>query len=350
MEDIKILGVDLAKNVFQLCGLSHGGKKVLERRVKRTELLAAILQSQAELVAMEACASSHHWAREILKQGMKVNLIAPQNVKPFVRRQKTDARDAEAIAVAALQDHIPRVTVKSIEQQDLQNFHRIRSRLVRQRTALINEMRGLMAEQGIIGAGGRLRFEKWFRQVRAKDLAEQILSAELFTCLEDMWQEYGAICERIERYEKRIQNFSRQSEACQRLLKIEGVGVLTASAIVAAVGTRAEGFRDAKHFSSWLGLTPRQHSSGNKELTLGISKRGDRYIRELLIHGARNVVRWSQVDGRREATQKHPRKRWILKKLGECKHHNKITVAYARKNARVIWKLLSSGENYQYAA
>jgi transposase len=336
---VKTIGLDIAKHVFQVHGADASGKVVLKKRLRREQVTDFFGSVARCVVAMEATRGAHYWARVIGSFGHEVRLIAPQFVKPYVRGQKNDMQDAAAICEAASRPEMRFVPQKSISQQDMQMLHRIRSRLVGNRTQLGNQIRGLLAEYGII-------VPLHLHQLRRKliELASEPHSQltpfaqELFASL---YAELCSIDERITAIERRIQQTFHREEACQKIAEVEGVGPVIATAIVAAIAD-GKAFRNGRQLAAWLGLVPRQHSSGDKQRLLGISKRGDPYLRMLLIHGARSVVY-------RCVTKTDSRSRWIADKqrrLGTTK----ACVAVANKNARIIWALLAKDEPYRRAA
>ena len=337
MFKITTIGVDLAKNVFQVHGEDDRGRCILRKKLPRTRFLEFFANLEPCLIGMESCGSSHHWARELASLGHEVRLIAPQYVKPYVKRGKTDAADAEAICEAVRRPSMRFVAVKSKDQQAVLLLHRGRDLLVRQRTMLINAFRGHLAEFGIVAGTGLYNVNKLATVVtdldddRLPDVARQVL-LELLDHLRDTTS-------RIDELEKRLKAWHRSSEESQRLATIPGVGPITASALIATVGS-AETFRSGRQFAAWLGLTPLEHSTGGKPRPGRISKRGDSYLRRLLIHGARTVVRH-----RKTKAGTHP-KPWIDGLL-KRRPVNVATVALANKNARTVWALLARGESYQ---
>ncbi|VVE47487.1 IS110 family transposase [Pandoraea soli] len=335
---ISFLGIDVAKNVFQLHGVDASGKITLRRRVARSQLMEVILRLTPCTIGMEACGSAHHWAREFAKLGHAVRLISPQFVKPFVKGNKTDSNDAEAICEALQRPSMRFVPVKSIEQQDVQSLHRARSRLVNNRTGLVSQMRGILAERGIVFAQSITRARREIPTIVA-DTSNALtpLAREMLSDLIDQLRELDG---RIAGFDKRIDAVFKASETCQRIAKIEGVGPKTATAIVAAVSDPKD-FKNGRHFSAWLGLVPRQCSSGDKTRLQGISKRGDRHLRTLLIHGARAVLRTAPT----KQDRKHA---WALA-LQERRGANRAIVAMANKMARTIWAVLASGQPYHPA-
>jgi transposase len=339
MKRISIMGIDLAKAVFQLHGTDAQGKMVFQKKLRRSELKEFIVKLSPCLIGMEACGGSHYWAREFEKMGHTVRLISPQFVKPYVKSNKNDAADAEAIAEALSRPSMRFVPIKPIANQDIQCLHRIRARLVRNRTALSNEIRGFLCEYGIV-------LPKSVRQLRMQvPLILEDATNELSSMARDLFagllEELKNVEDQITKYDRKIGEIYKKHEVCQRIGKIEGVGPITATAILAAVSD-AQVFKNGRQFSAWLGLVPKQHSSGGKTTLLGISKRGDRYLRSLLIHGARTVVTYAK-------RKKDDRSRWITEKE-KTRGFNKACVAVANKNARIIWALIAHGTEYRKAA
>jgi transposase len=339
MQQVATLGIDAAKNLFQLHGVDAHGKIVLKKRLVRHKVLAFVAGLAPCLIGLEASGSAHYWARELTKLGHTVQLISPQFVKPYVKGNKNDPNDAEAICEAVGRPHMRFVPIKSVDQQDMQALHRIRERQIKARTALVNQIRGLLAESGVV-------MPKGVAQVRQKlpfilEDAENGLTMLAREWLQALAAELPALDQRIQETNTRIQRVFENHEACQRLAQLEGVGPLTATALVAAVG-EATTFKNGREFAAWLGLVPRQHSTGGKPLLLGISKRGDRYLRTLLIHGARATVH-------RARRKTDVRSRWIVS-LEQRRGKNIAVVAIANKNARIAWALLTSEAEYRKAA
>lgn len=347
---IDVLGIDIAKNVFQLHGVNRHGRVALKRRVMRDQLLTVLTHIEPCTVAIEACTGAFDWARKFEALGHRVKIISPQYVKPFVRRQKTDGNDAEAICTAAGQPHIPLVPPKSIEQQDIQALHRARQRLVNHRTAVVSQLRGLLLDRGFAIGKSITRARRAVPEILA-DLHNALtpLAREAMHELYDLLRDLDR---RIAVFDKKIEQVFRASPACQRIAVIKGVGPKTATAIVAAVGDGKE-FKNGRHFAAWVGLVPRQHSSGDRTMLMGISKRGNQHLRTLLVHGARAVVRTA-----RHRTD--PANRWV-NQLRERRGYNRATVAVANTEraraigssglakARVIWAVLHTGEPYRAA-
>jgi transposase len=333
------LGIDLAKQVFQLHGVDAHGHVVMQKRVSRSKLRDTIAQLPACVIGMEACGSAQYWARELQQLGHTVKLISPQFVKPYVKGNKNDSRDAEAICEAVSRPHMRFVPLKTVESQDIQAIHRMRSRLIKERTALVNQIRGLLAERGIVIAQGITRLRKQL-SVIVEDLENELtpLSREV---MRELYEELVALDERVTRADALVQRVFTQSAPCQKLAQIEGVGPVVATALVAAVGNAQE-FANGRHLAAWLGLVPRQCSTGGKERLLGMSKRGDRYLRTLLIHGARATVHWAR-------RKTDARSRWI-RSVEQRRGKNIAAVAIANKNARIAWVLLTRDAEYRKAA
>jgi transposase len=336
---LKRIGVDLAKNVFQVHGVDSHEQVKLRKQVKRRDMLNFFRRIEPCVVAMEACGGSHYWAQELGKMGHEVRLIAPQFVKPYVKSGKNDANDAEAICEAASRPAMRYVRVKAPAQQAGQALHRVRSRLIGARTALVNEIRGLLSEFGIIGP---VKGVAACRRLLADVLedAENGLPGVMRELLAQLLEELGQKDAHIARLDAQIKCQCAQDARIRRLMEIEGVGLISASAMVAAVGD-ARQFKSGRDLAAWLGLVPNQHSSGGKERLGSISKRGDAYLRTLLIHGARSAVNVCR--------EKTDRKSQWIKGLVMRRNKNIATVALANKNARTIWVLLSRGEDYRTA-
>jgi transposase len=335
---ITTIGIDIAKTVFHLYAVNKMGRYVKKKQLKRHQLLQYLAQITPCKIAMEACGSANYWAREMKALGHEVKLIAPQYVKPYVKGNKNDYNDAEAIAEAAQRPRMRFVPIKSVEQQDVQNMHRQRERIKKARTALVNQIRGLLAEYGII-------INKGVAAVRAglPDILEDaqnsltMRSRELFA---DLYEELRLLDDRFKASEKQIETSNQGNEVCQRLDEILGIGPITASAVYAAAGDGKD-FVNGRHFSAWIGLVPGQHSTGGKPTLLGISKRGNTYLRTLFIHGARAVLRHS-------ATKTDCFSLWAQALL-ERRGHNKACVAVANKMARMAWVIMARGEAYRPA-
>ena len=334
-QTMTVLGIDLAKRVFHLVGMNETGHVVLKKRLTREALLPFIAQLPPVLIGLEACGGAHYWARRFQAHGHTVKLIAPQFVKPYVKSHKNDPADAEAICEAVTRPTMRFVPIKERDQQDLQALHRARERVVKARTALVNEMRGLLAEYGLVLPQSVTKFRHTFTKTLDAERAKLTpLSTELFAQLYD---EFGVLEKRLASYTDKIAAIGAAHPVCQRLMTIPGIGPLTATALVAAVST-ATAFKNGRQFAAWIGLVPRQHSTGGKPRLLGMSKRGDVYLRKLLVHGARATLRWIRLKTDRRST-------W-LRGLIERRGKNKAAVALANKNARIVWVLLTTDQVY----
>lgn len=337
--NITRMGIDLAKNVFQLHGVDKHEKVVCRKQLKRSQMLEMFANKAPMLIGIEACGGSHYWARELTKLGHTVKAMAPQHVKAYVKSQKNDKRDAEAICEAVSRPTMRFVSIKTEDQQDMQAIHRVRDRLVKARTALVNEVRGLLAEYGIVIAHTGIPATRRGLLEAMAD-AENGLTPKMRDILFELNEELSDIEARIQRYLQKIQQHCAQDERVKRIMEIEGLGPISASAIVMSVGNATQ-FKNGRDMAAWIGLVPKQHSSGGKEKLGGISKRGDKYLRTLLIHGARSVIRFSE-------TKTDKRNQWINALIAR-RNKNVATVALANKNARIIWSILAREEHYRPA-
>lgn len=336
--NITTVGLDLAKTVFHVVCFDKRGKEVKKRMLRRNQMLQFFAQLPPCRVGMEACASSHYWGRELRTMGHDVKLIPPQYVKPYLRGNKNDYNDARAIAEAATRPAMPTVAVKTVEEQDMQAIHRMRSQCLRDRTALSNSTRGLLGEYGII-------FPKGIASLRKKipeflEDAENGLSLRFRNLLARRYEQLIELDEHISFYTKELELLSQQDDACQRLQTIPGFGPIISSAFRSAIGD-GRTYARGRDVAASVGLVPRQHSSGGKNVLLGISKRGDKYLRKLLVHGARAVV--LQAAGKDDSLS-----RWI-NRIREERGWNKAVVAMANKMARIGWAILRYGNSYQPA-
>lgn len=336
MSKIKVLGIDLAKNIFQLHGVDDKGKVILQKRLSRGKLTEFIANLPTCLIGMESCGGAHYWARKFQSFGHEVKLMSPQYVKPYVKTNKNDYNDAEAICEAVTRPSMRFVPLKSLEQQDIQALHRIRSRLVCERTGLVNQIRGLLAEYGIVTAKGIHQLRKALPAL-IEMFPDQLTPMAQSLCW-DLYEQLQAIDQKIAYYDVKVKEICKTSEVCQRLMQVEGVGPLTATALIATVGD-GKIFNKARQMSAFLGLVPRQSSSGGKQVLLGISKRGNTYLRCLLIHGARAVLK--------TISKKTTEFSLWVKNLIERRGYNKACVALANKNARILWALLTKEAPYQ---
>ncbi|MEJ1298864.1 MAG: IS110 family transposase [Candidatus Sedimenticola sp. (ex Thyasira tokunagai)] len=333
---ITTIGLDIAKSVFHLYVVNSVGRYIKKKQLKRKQVLAYMANMEPCLIAMEACGGANYWAREFAAQGHQVKLIAPQYVKPYVKGNKNDYNDAEGIAEAAQRPNMRFVPIKSVEQQDIQSIHRQRERIKKERTALVNQVRGLLAEYGVVINKGVAAVRRGLPEI-LEDAENGLtpLARELFA---ELQEESQTIDKRLEQCEKRIKSLNQENEVCQRLDEILGIGPITASATYAAAGDGKD-FVSGRHFSAWLGLVPGQHSTGGKTVLLGISKRGNAYLRTLFIHGARAVLRHS-------ANKTDHFSRWAQALL-ERRGHNRACVAVANKMARIAWVIMAKGETYR---
>jgi len=333
---IVTLGVDLGKTVCSLVGLDAAGKVVMRKRLRRAGLVAFVLNLDRCVVAMEACCGAHHLGRVFDGAGFDVRLMSPEYVKPYVKAHKNDDRDAEAIAEAATRPTMRFVRIKTQQQSDVQSLHRARSRLVSERTALINNLRSLLLERGITVAQGRKKLEA--ELIVFADEEHPDISPRIRGLIEDMRAQWRSLDARIAAFDKEFMTTAQEDVAAQRLMSIPGIGAINATAFVAAVGN-AEAFRRGRDLAAWLGLTPRQASTGGRQKLLGISKRGNRYLRSTLIHGARAVLH-------RLINEPSQLGAW-LRDLSARAHKNVVVVALAAKLARTIWALLRKEQGYR---
>jgi transposase len=334
--NITMIGLDLAKNVFQLHGVDERSKAVLKKVLKRAQMVSYFANLPPCLIGMEACGSAHYWARKLREFGHTVKLMAPQFVKPYVKTNKHDAADAEAICEAVGRPNMRFVPVKTAEQQGVLALHRAREGMVKARTAQANQIRGLLAEYGLVIPKGIRHIARRIPEILED--GENGLPAVFRQLLQRLGDQLQALDRQVDELDGEIQRWHRENAASQRLAEIPGIGPLTASALVASIGD-ARDFSNGRQLAAWLGLVPKQHSTGGKPVLLGISKRGDGYLRRLLIHGARAVVRVApqRVD---------PTGSW-LDHLLHRRNTNVAVVALANKNARIVWALLAHDRKFQ---
>jgi transposase len=339
------VAVDLAKNVYQLAVADANWKVIEKHRLTRTQFERFFANREVKLVVMEACGSAHYWARQIQTLGIEVRLLPPRYIRAYVKRNKTDAADAAALLEAARCGDIVPVKIKSIEQQALQSLHRVRNVWMRTRTARINSLRGMCREFGLsIAQGPRVGLEQI---ARALADPRSSLSMILRPTMRLLIDEIRLLESRIAELEKQLAELARESLACQTLLSIPGVGLLTATAMVAATSGQVTHFKDARHFAAWFGLTPKEHSSGNTRRLGRISKLGDSYLRVLLTHGARSVIHAATIKRRAG----HPLDRlrsWALQVEARA-NRNKAVCALANKMARICYASLRDHEPYAAA-
>lgn len=337
--NITTIGLDIAKNVFQVHGVDANGNTVLRKQLKRNDVLAFFANLLPCLIGLEACGGSHYWARELIKLGHDARLISPQFVKPYVKGNKNDSNDAEAICEAVSRPNMRFVPVKNIEQQDIQILHRVRSGLIKERTALGNRIRGLLAEYGIIIVIGLVKLRQRLPEILED--AENNLTPSARRIFANLQEQLADLDKQIAFYDEQIQAVHRSNEMSRRIAEVPGIGFITATALLAAIGDGTM-FSSARQIAAWLGLVPKQESSGGKTRLLGISKRGDAYLRTLLIHGGRAVVRTA-------SKKDDPQSRWV-NELVKRRNANIAAVAVANKNARIVWALITKQERYSAAA
>lgn len=326
------IGLDLAKSVFQVHGVDAHGKVVLSKRLRRDAVLAFFANLPPCTVGMEACATAHYWAREITKLGHTVRLMPPQYVKPYVKRHKNDRADAEAICEAVQRPSMRFVPIKTEEQQSTLVLHRVRETLVRQKTQLINALRAHLAEFGIIAPSGAQKVVQL--TTRLADDGEDAVPGHAKTVLQMLVDQLRDTARRISDLDDRLREQAKSNETCRRLMTIPGIGPVIATALVATIGD-AKSFTSGRHLAAWLGLVPRQTSSGGKDRLGGISKAGDGYLRRMLVHGARAVLRWWRTSSP-----------WLARLL-ERRPVNVVVVALANKTARIAWAVMTRGETYR---
>ncbi len=339
MNEVITIGLDLAKNVFQVHGVDDEGTVVIRRPLRRSRVLPFFKKLPPCLIGIEACATAHHWARQLIGSGHRVKLMPPHYVKAYVKRNKNDAADAAAICEAVTRPSMRFVAVKTMEQQSVLMLHRTRELLVRQRTMLVNAIRGHMAEFGIVAPAGIPRVKELFAVIADGD--DERLPAIARACLEGLARQFMSLHEEIAIAERRIHAWHRSNEASRRLETIQGIGPISASALAASIAD-PEVFRSGRELAAWIGLVPRQNSTGGKQRMGRISKQGDHYLRWLLVVGAMTVIR----HGRRTNFEKNP---W-LGDLVRQKPTKVAAVALANKIARTAWAVLVTGEPYRQPA
>jgi transposase len=332
---ITTIGIDLAKNVFQIHGVDAHGKAVLKKQIKREEMAVFFANLAPCLIGMEACGSAHYWARKLQIQGHTVKLMAPQFVKPYVKTNKHDAADAEAICEAVTRPTMRFVPVKHVEQQSVLALHRARQGMVKARTAQANQIRGLLAEFGLVVPQGITHLYQ--RVPLLLEQAKEELPGLFRQLVQQLLEHLKILDRQVNEMEIQIQMWHRSNPLSRKLEKIPGIGPLTASAMVASVGD-AKSFNNGRQLAAWLGLVPKQHSSGGRPTLLGMSKRGDCYLRTLLIHGARSVIY--------ALKRKPPTTGWLANLLAR-RDKNIVVVALTNKNARIIWALLAQDREFR---
>ncbi|MBO2659587.1 IS110 family transposase [Shewanella algae] len=335
---ITTIGLDIAKSVFHAVGVNKAGKLIKKKMLRRKDLLPFVAKIEPCLIVMEACGGASYWARELEQFGHVVKLIAPQYVVPFRQGNKNDYNDALAIAEAAQRPNMRFVKPKSVEQQDVQLLHRMRERLTKQSTALINQVRGMLAEYGIVITKSKSAFKAQLPDILVDEA--NILTTKGRAIFYQLYEEFTDIDKRLKSCDTQVLNETQNNVVCQRLQTIPGVGPVTATAIYAAVGDGKD-FSNGRHFSAWCGLVPKQHSSGGKDNLLGISKRGNAYLRTLFIHGARAVLRHSGSKSDKLSC-------WAIQ-LAERRGFNRACVAIANKLARMSWVIAAREEEFRLA-
>lgn len=336
--NITTLGIDLAKNIFQLHGVDSLGKTILKKKLTREKLMEFIANMPICQIIMEACGGANYWARRFKSYGHEVKLISPQFVKPFVKGNKNDNNDAAAIVEAASRPSMRYVSPKTIEQQDMQSLLRMREGSIEIRTKIVNQVRGLLAEYGIVIPKGVSHVKK-ILPIHFDLGRDNGLTHSFKQLLEMQYNFLVSIEKQITKYDLKIKVISKEHQACQQMQEVAGIGPITAVALAATIGNHPEDFKNGRHFAAFLGLVPRQNSSGGREQLLGISKRGDGYLRKLLIHGARSVL--YRVDKKTDA-----KSRWLIS-LKQRRGTNRACVALANKNARIVLAMLLKKQDYK---
>lgn len=336
MQVVTAVGLDIAKSVFQVHGIDAEGKAVVQRKLKRRYVLAFFEKLPPCLVGIEACATSHYWARELQALGHRVRLMPPAYVRPYVKRQKNDATDAEAICEAVTRPNMRFVEAKTVEQQSCLVLHRTRHLFIRQQTSVINAIRAHLAEFGIVAPVGRTGVEQLLNVVA--DIKDKRIPEVARACLTALGAQLQALKAQILEFDRQIRVWHRSNETSKRLDAIPGVGPALATALVASIAD-AKAFRSGRDFSAWIGLVPKQHSSGGKDRLGSISKRGDRYLRSLFTAGALAVIRYAKIHG----TTHRP---WLTALL--ARRPTKVAaIALANKLARMVWAMMTKGERYK---
>jgi transposase len=333
---IAVLGVDLGKNVCSLVGLDDVGVVIVRRRARRDTLIDFVGKLPACIVGMEACCGAHHLGRLFAAQGHDVRLMSPEYVRPYVKAQKNDDRDAEGIAEAATRPTMRFVEIKTPAQLDMQTLHRSRDRLVGERTALINQLRAILLERGIVVPQGKRKLEHYLVMLMGEHQGGA-LTARMRMLVADMQAQWRELDRRIAAFEAEFTSFAKEDEDARRLTTIPGVGIMNATALIAAIG-KAETFAHGRDLAAWLGLVPRQWTTGGKPRLMGISKHGNKYLRKLLIHGARAALP-------HVAERNTPLGRWTKGLLARV-HPNVAVVALANKLARISWAVLRHGQHF----
>lgn len=334
--EVKLIGIDLAKNSFWVRAEDEHGRCLVDRKVNRTKLFEVVIQSQPKMVAMEACGGAHYWGRRFEKEGISVMLIPPQYVKPYRMGDKNDRNDTRAICEASKREGLKTVRVKSVEHQDLQMLLRVRESLIQRRTQVLNEARAFLFEYGVVFPAGMAKLLKGMREIE-----RGLLSSALADYIERTLEALAHLSVELDVYDDKLTQISKTDSICKAFLELPGVGSVTAVAVRATIINPSD-FRNGRQFSAFLGLVPRQDSTGGKPRLLGVAKDGNRYLRQLLIHGGRSMLP-------RAAKKNDPLSQWATKKWKE-RGFNKACVAVANKNARMLWAVMSKNVRVQQAA
>ncbi|MEZ8545949.1 IS110 family transposase [Vibrio cyclitrophicus] len=333
---ITTLGIDLAKLSFALHGIDQQGSVLIKKSVRRANLAKVISKLEPCLIGMEACSGAHYWARLFIKMGHSVKLMPPQFVKPYVKSNKNDAADAEAICEAVTRPNMRFVSIKTVEQQSILSVHKARERLVSMRTEQVNQLRGLLGEFGIVIPKGSSALNKQIPLILED--ADNGLTVTVRSLVSQLKELVNELDIQVKELNKQIDSWHQLNEDSQRIAQIPGIGPMTATALVASIGD-PKSFSNGRQVSAWIGLVPKQFSTGGKQVLLGISKRGDGYLRRLLVHGARAVL------GHLKQNSETYTHRWLVELL-KRKHKNVAIVALANRNARIAWALLSKQQEY----
>jgi len=339
MKKCNTISIDLAKSVFQVAVINGYGKIVSNKEMPRKRIFSFIASQKPSRIVMEACGSSNYWGRLFRELDHEVLLVAAQHVTPFVKGNKNDANDAIAIYEASCRPNMRFVSIKSLEQQDIKSIHNVRQRLVNSRKNLMNHARGLLSEYGIIFNIGVSQLRKGLVSILSGDISSKEITSTLIELTKEWYDELILLDKEITYKDKTIAKLARQSEAASRLMKVEGIGPVIATALVGNFGEKPTEFKNGRDMAAILGLTPNQHSSGGKAKLGAISKRGDKYLRTLLVNGATSVINTL-------GNKSDPKSQW-LKKLLERKPANKVRIALANKMVRIAWVILARGETYK---
>lgn len=342
MKDLYRVGIDLAKQNFELCGVNRAGGIVFRKSLKRNKLSEFIANLPKVIICMEACGGSNYWARKFRGMGHEIQLIPGQHVKAFLKSQKNDSNDALAITEASARPTMSFVAIKEPWQQDLQSIHRVRTRVVKNLLEVSNQIRGLLGEYGVVMSQGVTKFKASVLEVLETENDE--LTIEIRDLVHELYEEYSSLEAKKNKYSEKLEKVARENPICKRLTELPGVGPMTCTAFVSHIGD-ANFYKNGRQAAASLGLVPRQHSSGGKQKLLGITKRGDKHLRSLLVHGARSYVRVITKKVESEMTDYEIK----IRKMIDKKHVNKVIVAVANRNARVMLAMMKNGEGYRMA-